>query len=98
MGNYFGIFENGRLVAAAGERMQMNEYIELSGIVTHPDMRGRGYAKQLIAHTTNNIFNQMKTPFLHIAEGNWAITLYEKLGFRERKKIDLWNIARKLNE
>lgn len=54
---------------------------------------GKGYAKQLTAHTVNAIFDQNKTPFLHVAETNSnAIALYEKLGFTTRRKISFWNI------
>lgn len=95
LGNYFGIFKNGELIAVTGERMKMNEFVEVSAIVTHPGHLGKGYAKQLIAHTVNNIFNQNKTPYLHVAETNVvAIKLYEKLGFVTRRKISFWNITK----
>ena len=95
LGDYFGIFKNGGLISVAGERMKMNDFIEVSAIVTHPNHTGRGYAKQLIAHTVNNIFNQNKIPYLHVVENNiGAITLYEKLGFTTRRKISFWNISK----
>jgi predicted GNAT family acetyltransferase len=95
LGNYYGIFKNGELVAAAGERMKMFDFIEVSAIVTHPRHTGKGYAKQLIAHTVNNIFIKNKTPYLHVLENNFtAIKLYEKLGFIARRKISFWNIAK----
>jgi hypothetical protein len=56
-GNYYGILKDGLLVAAAGERMQMNAFTELSAVVTHPHYSKRGYAKQLSAFVTNAIFN-----------------------------------------
>lgn len=95
LGNYFGIFKNGQLVATAGERMKMNDYTEVSAIVTHPDYTGQGYAKQLTAHVVNNIFDQGKMPYLHVVDSNiGAIKLYEKLGFTTRRKISFWNIAK----
>lgn len=95
LGNYFGIFKNGKLISVTGERMKMNDFIEISAIVTHPDYIGQGYAKQLIAHTVNNIFNQDKTAYLHVAETNvGAIKLYEKLGFTTRRKMSFWNITK----
>ena len=94
LGSYFGIFKNNQLIAVTGERMKMNDFTELSAIVTHPNHTGQGYAKQLIAHAVNNIFDQNKTPYLHVAETNTgAITLYKKLGFTTRKKISFWNIT-----
>ena len=95
LGNYYGIFKNNKLVAVSGERMQMNDFIEVSAVVTHPNHTGKGYAKQLVAHTVNEIFNQNKTPYLHVIEDNsTAITLYQKLGFTIRQKISFWYITR----
>ena len=95
LGDYFGIFKNERLVAAAGERMKTDEFVEVSAIVTHPEHTSRGYARQLTAHTINKIFSQQKIPYLHVAETNLhAISLYRKLGFKTRRKISFWNISR----
>lgn len=94
LGNYYGIYKNKQLVAVTGERMQMDEYTEVSAVITHPEHTGKGYAKQLVTHVVNAIFEQNKTPFLHVAESNiGAIRLYEKLGFETRKKISVWNIV-----
>ncbi len=95
LGNYYGIFKNGELVAVTGERMQMNDFIEVSAVVTHPNHTGKGYAKQLVVHTVNEIFKQNKIPYLHVIEDNvGAIQLYEKLGFTIRRKISFWNITK----
>ncbi len=95
LGNYCGIFKKRQLIAVTGERMKMNDFVEVSAIVTHPDQTGQGYAKQLIAHTVNNIFNQSKTPYLHVTDTNiGAIKLYEKLGFTTRRKMSFWNITK----
>jgi GNAT superfamily N-acetyltransferase len=94
LGDYFGIFKNTELVAVTGERMKMNSYTEVSAVVTHPLHTGNGYAKQLLAHTVNNIFDQNKIPYLHVSETNTAaIKLYEKLGFVTRRKISSWNLV-----
>lgn len=98
MGSYFGIYKNNQLVAVTGERMQMNEFTEISAVVTHPEHTGKGYAKQLVAHTSNKIFTEGKTPYLHVAENNTgAIALYEKLGFWTRRKISFWNFIKNTN-
>lgn len=95
LGNYFGIFKDGELIAVTGERMQMNDFVEISAVVTHPNHTGKGYAKQLVAHAVNDIFNQNKIPYLHVVEDNsGAIKLYEKLGFKIRRKISFWNIIK----
>lgn len=93
LGKYFGIYKNDELIAVTGERMKMNEFTEISAVITHPEHTGKGYAKQLIKHTTGQIFNESKIPYLHVAESNiGAIKLYEKLGFTTRRKISFWNI------
>ena len=60
MGKYFGIFKNGKLVSITGQRMQTNLFIEVSGVVTHPDYTGKGLARQLIANTTKEILKENK--------------------------------------
>jgi GNAT superfamily N-acetyltransferase len=93
LGQYFGIYKNGELLAVTGERMKMNKFTEVSAVVTHPDHTGKGYAKQLIKYTCDKIFNEQKLPYLHVAGTNiGAIKLYEKLGFTTRKKISFWNL------
>jgi len=93
MGNYFGVIKEGKLVAVTGERMKMNDFTEVSAVVTHPLYTGKGFAKQLVAHTANKIFDESKTPYLHVAETNFdAIRLYEKLGFKTRRKMSFWDL------
>ena len=93
MGDYFGIFKEDRLVAVTGERMKMEGFTEISAVVTHPDHTGKGYARQLMTYTIEKIFRENREPYLHVAESNQgAITLYEKLGFRTRRKISFWHL------
>lgn len=94
LGNYFGIYIDNVLAAVTGERMKMHMFTEVSAVITHPDHTGQGYAKQLVAHTVNNIIQQGKTPYLHVADTNTgAIALYKKLGFATRRKISFWNMV-----
>ncbi len=95
LGNYYGIYKDRQLVAVTGERMKMNAFTEVSAVVTHPHYTGRGFAKKLIAHTCHQIFLQNKMPYLHVAENNvGAINLYEKLGFKTRRKMSFWNLIK----
>lgn len=95
LGDYYGIYKNNQLVAITGERIRMDGFIEVSAVITHPDHTGKGYAKQLVTHVVNAIFDKNNTPFLHVSEANFgAIKLYEKLGFRTRRKISIWNITK----
>ncbi|HMD00391.1 MAG TPA: GNAT family N-acetyltransferase [Ferruginibacter sp.] len=95
LGDYFGIFQNDKLVAVTGERMKMNDFTEISAVVTHPSYIGRSFAKQLIARTVEKVLNEGKIPFLHVADTNTAaIRLYEKLGFTTIRSISFWNLER----
>lgn len=95
MGDYFGIFKEDKLIAITGERMKMNGFTELSAIITHPEHTGKGYAKQLIAQVADHVYDQQRTPFLHVTETNvGAIGLYEKMGFKTRRKMSFWYITK----
>jgi predicted GNAT family acetyltransferase len=87
-GNYFGIFMDGRLAAMTGQRMHPIPYMEVSAVCTHPDFRGKGYAKALMLQVMRIILDNSFTPFLHVLTSNvTAIQLYESIGFRIRKKL-----------
>jgi ribosomal protein S18 acetylase RimI-like enzyme len=92
MGRYIGVFEDGQLVAMAGERLRLANYVELSAICTHPRARGRGLAEHLVRCLMRDAFARGQTPFLHVLPENAAaISLYRKLGFAVRTEIQyLW--------
>ncbi len=88
LGAFIGIRVGGRLVAMAGERMALPGFREVSGVCTHPDHRGRGYAGALMRIVASEMLARGKTPFLHAYAGNTgAIALYESLGFRVVRTI-----------
>ena len=90
LGNYYGIFEAGKLVAMAGERMSLSGFIEVSAVCTHPDVRGRGFARKVILTVMRDIRRRGRTPFLHVlSENRSAIRLYESLGFEQRRTLHL---------
>jgi ribosomal protein S18 acetylase RimI-like enzyme len=87
LGNYLGIRSNGKLVAMAGERLKVPGYTEVSAVCTHPDFLGRGYAGMTMAEVMRRVRERGETPFLHVREDNArAISVYERLGFRVRKR------------
>lgn len=95
MGSFRGLFDDGRLVAMSGERWQTANYTEVSAVCTHPDYRGRGYAKQFVSQGGNEIIASGKTPFLHsYADNATAIATYEKLGFRPARVMTFTVIRR----
>ncbi|WP_159022291.1 GNAT family N-acetyltransferase [Formosa sp. L2A11] len=95
MGKYFGIFKDGKLVSIAGQRMQTNHFIEVSAVVTHPDYTRKGLSKQLISHVTKEILKENKTPILHTNKGNFAISIYKKLGYELTRDMNWWLYSKK---
>lgn len=97
LGDFVGVKEDGRIVAMAGERMKHAGFTEVSGVCTHPDARGRGFARSLSAHVARRIVERGETPYLHAYASNTAaIRLYESLGFRVRTAMHVAVIARVL--
>jgi len=88
LGDFFGVRVGGRLAAMAGERMKPEGATEVSGVCTHPDHRGRGYAGHLTRLVAGRILARGETPFLHAyASNRAAIALYETLGFTLRREV-----------
>jgi predicted GNAT family acetyltransferase len=88
MGEFIGIREGGCLLGMAGERMRFPGYTEVSGVCTHPDARGRGFARRLSAVVAARIQARGDQPFLHAWTTNQAaISLYESLGFAQRAEV-----------
>ena len=88
LGAYLGIRRGGRLVAMAGERMHLPGYTEISAVCTDDAFRGQGLAARLVRAIAAGIRDRDETPFLHVSASNTnAIRLYERLGFRLRRKI-----------
>jgi ribosomal protein S18 acetylase RimI-like enzyme len=82
MGEYFGIFDGGRLVAMAGERAHAPGLREVSGVCTHPDFQGRGLARRLMEQVVRRQLLRGERPFLHVMAANsGAIGLYRSMGF-----------------
>ena len=82
LGDYFGCFEDGQLVAMAGERLCAGPYREVSGICTHPGYRSRGLARRLTLKLVRRQLCRGETPFLHVmADNTTARELYCDLGF-----------------
>lgn len=87
-GEYSGIFNNGQLVAMAGQRLHVDDYMEVSAVCTHPDHLGKGYARTLILHTIKQIEEMGKIPFLHVRTDNTrAIEVYKSMGFTIRQEL-----------
>ena len=90
LGAFFGIFHSGRLVAMAGQRLHLPQHVEVSAVCTHPDARGRGYARILISAAADEIRQRGKTPILHtFADNLSAVRVYQSLGFTHGRSFHL---------
>lgn len=94
LGRFIGVKQAGRLIAMAGERMQPPGFTEVSGVCTHPDHRGRGYAAGLILEVAARIRARGEVPFLHsYAHNRGAIALYEALGFEFARELTMTTLT-----
>jgi GNAT superfamily N-acetyltransferase len=87
LGDYFGYFEEDRLVAMAGERTFAGGLREISGVCTHPDFQGRRLARRLMTKLMCRQMQRGETPFLHVMSDNHiAHEFYQRMGFRDYKE------------
>ena len=95
LGDYLGVFDGGRLIAMAGERMQAGRLREVSGVCTDPAFQGRGLARRLMLQLIRRQCLRGETPFLHVMRENTAArALYERMGFRDFREVAVRVIAR----
>ena len=95
LGRYYGIHQQGELVAMAGERTAFPGFRELSAVCTHPAYRGRGYAATLMGCLARDHAAAGLCSMLHVGAANTsAIRLYEQLGFEHRRPIFFHQLRR----
>jgi ribosomal protein S18 acetylase RimI-like enzyme len=95
LGQYFGILKGDRLCAMAGVRMTMTGFQEISGVCTHLEERGNGYAGRLSRHLISHIQHSGDVPFLHTESDNLvAQSVYERLGMSFRRVIPFRMVER----
>lgn len=88
LGGYLGVRRGGQLVAMAGRRMHLPGWIEISAVCTHPDHRGQGLSRLLMAGVEAAIRQEGHRAFLHVLHENTrAINLYRGLGFTVRAEM-----------
>jgi ribosomal protein S18 acetylase RimI-like enzyme len=95
LGMFYGIRDEGQLVAMAGERMSAGKYVEVSAVCTHPDWRGKGLGRVMVEQVASAIQQRNGVPILHVFTTNHAaIGLYRELGFRVARTVQLTAMVR----
>ena len=98
MGSYFGIWnptDPTHLIAMAGERLVLHPHREVSGVCTHPNHRGQGYAAALTAHVLHHQRSLPARSVLHVVSTNHAaISIYHRLGFQTLREVHLHRLKR----
>ena len=88
LGPFVGIKQDGELVAMAGRRLRVDGFTELSGVCTHPNYRGKGYAAALSRVVVSEILATGEAAFLHaFADHETTIAFYRGLGFQTRARM-----------
>jgi ribosomal protein S18 acetylase RimI-like enzyme len=83
---YYGVWERGRLVAAAGTHaISVDEGVAVVGnVMTHADRRGRGFAKAVTGAVTEELLEAVPDVVLNVHADNVpAVAAYARLGYRE---------------
>jgi len=89
-GPWFGVREDGELVAQGGAHLVLHKAAELGNIVTACTHRRRGYASQIVAALVRTFHAQGRKPFLQVFKDNTAaIACYEQLGFERLRTMHL---------
>ncbi|MDM9648695.1 GNAT family N-acetyltransferase [Rhizobium sp. S163] len=90
LGPFWGVKAQGKLVAMAGQRMRQPGFVELSGVCTHPEFRGRGVASLLSRYVSGKIVSIGRIPYVHVHGTNRAaLAFFGGIGFELRTKLNL---------
>ncbi|MET1232193.1 MAG: GNAT family N-acetyltransferase [Candidatus Limnocylindrales bacterium] len=90
-GVYFGIRIAGRLVAAAGTHVvsPAARLAVVGNVMTHPDYRDRGFAKQVTSAVTQELLRTCDQVVLNVRSDNPpALAAYAALGYREHIRFE----------
>ncbi len=75
-------------------RPRLDGFTEISAVCTASEFRGQGLGRTLVEALSSMLISEGRTPFLHVKTENGAKQLYERIGFRVRRKIRLTVISR----
>jgi predicted GNAT family acetyltransferase len=96
MGSYYGVRHEGQLVAMGGERMRVDNYVEISAVCTRPGHRGKGYGAGIIGQLARDHRRDGLVSWLHVGcENRNAVELYLRLGFEVVRKTTVSRLSRR---
>ncbi|OGR65943.1 MAG: hypothetical protein A2X31_01205 [Elusimicrobia bacterium GWB2_63_22] len=98
-GMYYGVWESGKLAAAAGVHVYSRKYkaAALGNITVRPDLRGRGLGKKVTARVCRELLKRTELIGLNVAAGNAsAIACYRSLGFEKTHAYEEYYAKRKV--
>lgn len=96
LGAFWGVKQDGALIAMAGQRFHHTDFGEVSGVCTHPSQQGKGLGRRMTEWMTAKVMARGETPFLHTYDTNaGAIHLYEQIGYRIRAKLNVTVLRRR---
>jgi len=79
-GRNYIIRENGKIVCHAATYAEVDNLAVISGVITHPDYRGRGMALDLVTKLCEDLLSEGKQPHLFYYTKD-SERLYQKIGF-----------------
>jgi GNAT superfamily N-acetyltransferase len=80
---YLGCYHEEELVAMAGLRFSLPGWREICCVATHPQFRGRGYARMLVDALMQRAGFDGQQAFLFVEADNPARQMYRRFGFTE---------------
>ena len=87
---YYGAFEEGRLVAAAGTHVvsALDEIGVVGNVFTHPLYRGMGFGRMVTSAVTREVLESCREAVLSVEPANLAaVRAYERLGYQEVARL-----------
>jgi len=90
-GVYYGVRVGGKLIAAAGTHVisPSARLAAVGNVMTHPEYRGRGYAKLTTSAVTHELLRTCDQVVLNVRSDNPpAIAAYRALGYREHCRFE----------
>jgi ribosomal protein S18 acetylase RimI-like enzyme len=85
-GQYFGVWEDGRLISAGGVHVYSPAYgaAAIGNITTLPERRGQGLARRVTAQLCRSLLQEVSVIGLNVlVENHAALACYRRLGFEE---------------